>query len=126
MGKGWIEEWGEGLVVSILKKGEGREVNDFRGVTLTPSLYKVYTAELAERLRKEVEEKGMIPPNQAGFRKGMGTVDNVYVLNYFINRQVSRKGGLIVLFFVDLRAAFNSVDRVKLLMAMRERGYSRG
>ena len=67
-----------------------------------PSLYKVYTAVLAERLRKEVEEKGMIPPNQAGFRKGMGTVDNVYVLNYLINRQVSREGGLIVLFFVDL------------------------
>lgn len=36
---------------------------------------KVYMGVLAERLRKEVEGKGMIPVNQTGFRKGFGTLD---------------------------------------------------
>lgn len=33
------------------------------------SLYKIYTATLAERLRENVEGKGLVPPNQAGFKK---------------------------------------------------------
>lgn len=53
-GEGWIEEWKEEVIVPVLKKGEGRKVEKYKGVTLTPSLYKVYAAVLAERLREEV------------------------------------------------------------------------
>ncbi|KYN22115.1 hypothetical protein ALC57_05489 [Trachymyrmex cornetzi] len=56
-----------------------------------PSLYKVYTAILAEKVREEMEEKQLIPDNQTEFRKGKGTMDNVHVLNYLINRQIRRK-----------------------------------
>lgn len=45
---------------------------------------------LAERLKKE-EEKGLLPASQTGFRKELGTVDNKYVLNYLINRQIEKK-----------------------------------
>jgi len=57
------------------------------------SLYKIYTAVLAKRLREEKEIKEIIPHNQVNFRKGMGTLDNIYVLNYLINRQLDKKGG---------------------------------
>ncbi|KYN09264.1 hypothetical protein ALC57_18628, partial [Trachymyrmex cornetzi] len=73
------------------KKGQGEEVKDYREVSIMPTLYKVYTAALAERLREEVEGKGLIPPNQTGFRKGLVTMDNMYVLNYLVNRQVRKK-----------------------------------
>lgn len=66
---------------------------DFRGVTLAPTMYKIYAAVLGERLREEVEGKRLIPLNQAGFRKEMGTMDNVYILNYLIGRQIARKRG---------------------------------
>lgn len=42
-------------MVPILRKGEGKEVFDYKGVTLAPTLYKVYTAVLAKRLREDVE-----------------------------------------------------------------------
>lgn len=76
-----------------------------------PSLYKIYASALAERIRKEVEEKGIIPQNQRGFRKGMETMDNIYVLNYMVNRQLEKKGGKLVALFGNLKAAFASVDR---------------
>jgi len=41
------------------------------------SSYKVYTATLVERLRENVEGKGLFPPNQAGFKKGMKTLNNM-------------------------------------------------
>lgn len=91
-GEGWIKEWNKGLVVPILKKGKGRKVGEFRRITLMSSMYKIYTTILAERLGDEVEGKGLIPPNQAGFRKEMGTIENIYVVNYLVNRQINRKG----------------------------------
>lgn len=62
-------------------------------------------------METKVEERGLAPQNQTEFRKGMGTIDNVYVLNYLVNRQLSREKGKIMAFFVDLKTAFNSVDR---------------
>lgn len=56
-GEGWPEEWKEGIIVPILKKGEGREVRDYRGVALLPTIYKIYVAILAERLREWRERK---------------------------------------------------------------------
>lgn len=55
-------------------------------------MYKIYTMVLEERLREEVEGRGMISPNQTGFRKELGTIDNIYVLNYLINRQMEKRG----------------------------------
>lgn len=51
-----------------------------------------------------------------------GTIDNVFTLNYLINRQLEKERGRLVALFVDLRAAFNSMDRKVLVKAMRERG----
>ncbi|XP_011861973.1 PREDICTED: uncharacterized protein LOC105558726, partial [Vollenhovia emeryi] len=79
---GWPEEWKEGVIVPIVKKRGGKKVEDYRGVTIMTALYKIYTVVLAERIKKECEEKGIIPHNQTGFRQGMGTIDNIYVLNY--------------------------------------------
>lgn len=91
-----------------------------------PTLYKVYVVVLAERLREEVEGKGIVPSNQTGFRREMGTMDNVYVLNYLIGRQLKGKGGGMVALFVDLRAAFDSVDRGVLIEMMKERRIREG
>lgn len=62
-------------------------------------------AVLAERLRKEVEENGLLQLNQTGFRKRLGTMDNIYALNYLINRQIDRGKGKMIILFVDLKAA---------------------
>lgn len=67
------------------------KVEEYRGVTLMPAIYNVYVSVLAERLRGEMEEKRVLSENQMGFRKGMGTMDNIYIINYLINRQLSRK-----------------------------------
>jgi len=61
-------------------------VEDYRGVTLMTSAYKIYVTMLAERIREEVEVRRIMPANQAGFRKDMGTMDNVFTLNYLINK----------------------------------------
>jgi len=68
----------------------------------------------------------LLPKNQAGFRRGMETMDQSYVLNYLINRQIGREKGEMIVLFVDLKAALDSVNRDVLMRAMRERGVREG
>lgn len=74
------------------------------------ALYKIYLMVLTERIKKDCEEKRIIPQNEIGFRKGMGIIDNIYVINYLINKQLE-KGKKAVALFVDMKAAFDSADR---------------
>lgn len=66
-----------------------------------------------ERLRKEVEKKNILPETQAGFKKGRGTMDNIYVLNHVIQKEIYiwKKGVKIFGFFMDFKSAFDKVDR---------------
>lgn len=124
-GKEWPNDWTEEIVVLIVNKRKGRTVKNYRRMTLTQT-YKIYTSILAERLRKEVERKAILPSNQIEFEKGIGTMDNIYVLNYLITKQVERRKEGMVIMFVDMKAAFDSVDRGKVVRAMREKGVRKG
>lgn len=75
-----------------------------------PTLYKIYTAVVAEELGGKLKSKWILIKNHTRFRKGMGTIYNGYVLNYMVNRRLEGKGKLVGL-FVDLKAAFDTVNR---------------
>ncbi|XP_011877581.1 PREDICTED: uncharacterized protein LOC105567363, partial [Vollenhovia emeryi] len=125
-GEDWPKEWWEGVIVPIWKKGKGKKAEDYRGITLTQTAYKIYAMMVENRLRKEVEYKRMLPPSQAGFREGRGTVGQIYGLNYMINKKIEEKDGKMVVMFMDLKAAFDSVNREILVESMRKRGVSEG
>jgi hypothetical protein len=44
-------------------------------------------------MKRQIEQKGVIPDSQAGFRKGKGTMDNVYILVHLIKSELKEKGG---------------------------------
>lgn len=50
---------------------------------------------------------------------------NIFVLNYLINRQLEKKGGKLIALFVDLKAAFDTVNRKTVVEAMKKRGKRR-
>lgn len=80
--KGFPKEWREGVITPIHKKEDKNKVENYRGITLLCTIYKLYASILAERLGKEVEDKNILPETQAGFRKGRSTMDNIYILNH--------------------------------------------
>ncbi|CAD6237892.1 GSCOCG00012499001-RA-CDS [Cotesia congregata] len=118
------------VVVEVEAAGKRRDVSrdsrDYRGITIMQAAYKIYVGILEKRLKAEVEGKGLLPESQAGFREGRGTIDNIYALNYLINREIGKERGKLIALFVDFKAAFDSVDRVELSKALRKRGVSEG
>lgn len=57
-------------------------------MTITTALYKIYASVVSQRVRGELELKNIISENQTGFRRGMGIIDNIYVLNYLVNKEI--------------------------------------
>lgn len=56
--EGSLKGWKEGVIIPILKKGKGVRVENYRGVTLMSTLYKVYMRVLAERVKKRWKGRG--------------------------------------------------------------------
>ena len=50
------ENWSEGFIVPIFKKGDINEVSNYRGITLLSTLGKLFTRILDNRLNKWAEE----------------------------------------------------------------------
>jgi hypothetical protein len=44
-------------------------------------------------MKREIEEKGVVPYSHAGFRKGKGTINNVYILDHVTRNELKKKGG---------------------------------
>ncbi|CAD6242993.1 GSCOCG00009629001-RA-CDS, partial [Cotesia congregata] len=125
-GEYFPEDWREGIITPIFKKGEKDCLDNYRGVTLTSTAYKIYASILNERILKSVEEKEGFEENLAGFRKGRGCMDHVFTLKHWIDKIIKEKGGAAYVLFLDLRAAFDKLDRVELLKAMENIGLEEG
>ena len=124
-GKGFPRQWTEGVICPIHKKGNTKEAQNYRGITLLNTSYKLYAMVLGERMKEEIERKGILPDSQAGFRMGRGTIDNVYILNHIVEKEIQKKAGKVYALFVDLKATFDSVNREKLWEYLRGKGVSK-
>lgn len=69
-GEGLPESWKKGVIAPIYKKRDKDTMSNYREITLLNTAYNLYAMYLEERLKAELEKKGIIPETQAGFRSG--------------------------------------------------------
>ena len=89
--------WGEGFIVPIFKKGDIENVENYRGITLLSVVGKLFTSILNNRLNDWAENYNVYIEAQAGFRKGMGTTDNIFILHGLIHALIIMKNYLQLL-----------------------------
>ena len=107
------EKWRESIILPIHKKGDPNNPDNYRGIALTSILSKDLTAILSNRLQGWPEMNEIIVEEQAGFRRGYSTTDNIFVLQSLIRRNLSRKRKIYAA-FVDFKKAFDTVNRAAL------------
>ena len=103
-------KWTEGFIVPLHKKGDINKVENYRGITLLSTLGKLFSRILNNRLTDWAEEYHIYVEAQAGFRKNMGTIDNIFVLHGVINHMLNENKKLYVA-FIDYTKAFDYVVR---------------
>ena len=114
--------WKNAIITPILKKGKSPEdLGSYRPISLTSSLGKIAERMINTRLYWYLEESGFINKNQAGFRAGFRTEDQLFRLSQRILDGFQRKEHTTAV-FVDLQQAYDRVWRKGLLLKMRDAG----
>ena len=103
-------EWTKSILVPIFKKGNPNNTDNYRGVSLSPVVSKVYTDILHDRVSDWAETNDIIVEEQAGFRKSYSTIDHIFTIYSMVQRQFD-KGQKLYVAFVDFRKAFDFVNR---------------
>ena len=115
------KEWSKSIIVPIHKKGDANIPDSYRGIALTSVLSKVYTHILNKRLTGWAEQEEKILEQQAGFRAGFSTIDHIFTLYGLVQKHLQRHTKFYVA-FVDLKKAFDTVNRNALWAVLRKAG----
>lgn len=113
------EDWKKRLIVPIFKKGSRKECKNYRGVTLIPHCAKVYEKILESRIRAKVEKE--LREEQYGFRPGRSTVDLIFSVRQLQEHHYEFGEDLLII-FLDIEKAYDSVLRKKVWQAMENKG----
>lgn len=112
------KSWTTGIINPIFKnKGDPKNAENYRPITLLSCFGKLFTAVLNTRLQTFLDANDIINDYQAGFRSGFSTVDNTFILHTLIQLQRNSKQKLYCA-FIDLKQAFDTVWRSGLWQKM--------
>ena len=115
-------QWSNAEVKALPKKGKKQsDPNNYRPISLTPHLGKLYERLIKNRLEYFFEKNKIIPSNQAGFKRGRGCIDNTVKLSSSIKKHMS-KGKPVLAVFFDIRKAYDSVWISKVLQKLKLSG----
>ena len=115
------DKWTDGFIVPLHKKGNKNEVENYRGITLLSTFGKLFSRILTNRLNEWAENYYVYIEAQAGFRKQMGTIDNIFVLHGLI-RHFINEGKRLYAAFIDFTKAFDYVVRENLWLKLIKSG----
>lgn len=101
------------------KKGDLRDCGNWRGITLSPVIMKVFAKVILNRIEPVIDK--ILRKEQAGFRRGRGCDDQIYILRH-ITQQCNEFKSPLTLCFVDFEKAFDSISREALKKILRHYG----
>ena len=102
--------WAEGNRSAIYKSGAKQGPTNYRGITVLPVSSKIFEMAIHDRLMFVNEALGILDKFNGGFPKSSRTIDNIFILNTLIHRQLMKGENLFVC-FVDFAKAFDRVNK---------------
>ena len=111
-------DWQKQLITPLHKRGSYDECDNFRGIALLSVPGKVFCKVIQYRLKEKANL--MLRENQCGFRKGRGCADQLFSLRMLMEWAHEYHKPLF-LCFVDLKKAYDSVNRDELWTGLERR-----
>lgn len=109
------EEWNNAMIVLLHKKGDRSNIANYRPVSLMSNLYKLFIRIIANRMNNKLDTYQ--PVEQAGFRKGFGTMDHLHSMKILIEK-CNEYNINLALAFVDYEKAFDTIEMQPILKAL--------
>ena len=96
-------------LIMIPKKPNTNKLEEFRPISLLPTLSKLFESILASRIYKWAEENDKINEEQSGFRANRSTQDNIFQFVQSIMERKNRNQSISAI-FIDFEKAFDKVN----------------
>ena len=114
--------WRIGDITPICKCGSGSSCpSDYRPISITPILSKIFERLLAKRLNAFAESNHLFPNLQFGFRKGLGACDALLTISNVVQKSLD-SGHEVRLVGLDFSAAFDRVNHEALIFKLKQMG----
>ncbi|UYV82798.1 hypothetical protein LAZ67_22000907, partial [Cordylochernes scorpioides] len=112
------DRWKTSIIGPILKKGKSmHEPTSYRPISLLPAISKLFEIIVLRRLRKSLEEKNPLRPEQFGYQAKHSTLHQLVVVTEKI-RKAMDLGQITGAVFFDIAKAFDKVWHEALLYKM--------
>ncbi len=115
------QSWRKGYMVNILKAGSPVDPNNYRGITLSSCVGKLFSSIMNARLVNFLDVNKIYSMFQFGFREDCRTTDNIYILNKIMASYRNKKKKLYMC-YIDFKKAFDKVWRAGLLLKILHLG----
>jgi len=105
------QDFKDASIIHLYKrKGDHACCNNHRGISLLSVAGKVLTRVLLNRLTQHVDELGILPESQCGFRTSHDTTDMIFLARQLQEKCLEQYKDLYLI-FIDLTKAFDSLNR---------------
>ena len=99
-------QWNDVQIVNLPKGGDLENANNYRGISLMSCAFKVLMALMANRVSEATDEAGIIPREQAGFRRREEAVAQSIALAEIVRRRYL-EGKPTFGVFIDFKKAYD-------------------
>ena len=115
-------QWSKCMIVPLYKKGDMRDVKNYRGISLLNVMSKIFSYILNTRLKTWCDVNELLPEEQAGFRENYSTIDNIFNLNSLVQKYINKPRGRFYALYVDFKVCFDSLNRMNLWKILQKDG----
>ena len=84
-------EWAKGRIVSLHKKGDVLDPSNYRGITISSCVGKLFNSILNNRLSNFLNVNEILCDEQIGFRKGQRPADHMLIVKSLIEKYKKQK-----------------------------------
>ena len=116
-------DWTKGIInpIPTANVTDSRDPLQYRAITLTSCVYKVFCRILYGRLQHFCEMNNILEDEQHGFRAGRSTMDHISSVCALVEtRKLKRKSTFAV--FVDFKQAYDRINRQLMFRKLRNLG----
>jgi hypothetical protein len=113
------QQWKGSIIVPIHKKGDKTNCNNYRGISILLTAYKILSNILLAKLTPYVNE--IFGDHQCGFRRHRSATDQIFYIREILEKKWEYNGTVNQL-FIDFKKAYDSVKREVLYNILVEFG----
>jgi hypothetical protein len=101
------DQWKESIIAPVYKKGDKTDCNNYRGISLLSTSYKIVSNLLLSRLGPYIDE--ITGDHQCGFRRDRSTTDQIFCIHEILEKWEYNE--TVHQLFIDFKQAYESVRR---------------